>query len=160
MNVVPYNRMAAFRYAEAWALYRNPEYFDFSEIGGDCTNFVSQCLYAGSGVMNFSQHNGWYYNSLNDRAAAWTSVEALFRFLTTNRGPGPFGHETVKNEIYAGDVIQLGKSDGTFYHSLFVLDYSPPAVYVAAHSYDALWRELSTYDAAEIRYIHIDGVRK
>ena len=28
---------------------RNPAYLDFHGLGGDCTNFVSQCLYAGAG---------------------------------------------------------------------------------------------------------------
>ena len=35
-----------------WALLRNPAYLDFHGLGGDCTTFVSQCLYAGAGVMN------------------------------------------------------------------------------------------------------------
>ena len=51
----PYDRAAALRYAEQWALRRNPDFFDFEELGGDCTNFASQCLYAGSRVMNFSE---------------------------------------------------------------------------------------------------------
>ena len=50
----PYDRAAALRYAEQWALRRNPDFFDFEELGGDCTNFASQCLYAGSRVMNFT----------------------------------------------------------------------------------------------------------
>lgn len=28
---------------------RSPAYYDFSRIGGDCTNFASQGLYAGAG---------------------------------------------------------------------------------------------------------------
>ena len=31
-------------YAQKWALSRNPAYYNFDDIGGDCTNFVSQCL--------------------------------------------------------------------------------------------------------------------
>ncbi len=50
----PYDRAAALRYAEQWAMRRNPDFFDFEELGGDCTNFASQCLYAGSRVMNFA----------------------------------------------------------------------------------------------------------
>ena len=47
-----YDRRRAVEYALRWALSRNPEYYDFEDIGGDCTNFVSQCLFAGCGVMN------------------------------------------------------------------------------------------------------------
>ena len=48
-----YNRDAAVAYAEKWALSRNPAFYNFSGIGGDCTNFASQCIYAGSGVMSY-----------------------------------------------------------------------------------------------------------
>ena len=57
---IPYNRTAAVEYANRWAYFRNPEFYDFSAIGGDCTNFVSQCLYAGCGVMNYARENGWF----------------------------------------------------------------------------------------------------
>ena len=38
----PYNRELAVAYAHRWAYGRNPEFFDFQGIGGDCTNFASQ----------------------------------------------------------------------------------------------------------------------
>ena len=41
-----YNRQSAVEYARRWALGRNPAYYDFEGIGGDCTSFVSQCLYS------------------------------------------------------------------------------------------------------------------
>ena len=40
----PYDRLHALKYAQKWALERNPLFYDFADIGGDCTNFVSQCL--------------------------------------------------------------------------------------------------------------------
>lgn len=43
-----YNREKAVEYARRWAYDRNPQYYNFDPIGGDCTNFVSQCLFAGS----------------------------------------------------------------------------------------------------------------
>lgn len=51
IQLLPYNRRAAVAYAHKWAYSRNPAFYDFSEIGGDCTNFASQCLYAGTGIM-------------------------------------------------------------------------------------------------------------
>ncbi len=59
MKQQPYNRLAAVAYAKRWAMARNPAFYDFSELGGDCTNFVSQCVYAGSLVMNFTPTFGW-----------------------------------------------------------------------------------------------------
>ena len=46
----PYDRDAAVAYARRWALSRNPLYYDFEDIGGDCTNFASQYIFAG-GIM-------------------------------------------------------------------------------------------------------------
>ena len=40
-------------YANKWAFSRNPKYYNFDNIGGDCTSFVSQCILAGSNVMNY-----------------------------------------------------------------------------------------------------------
>ena len=89
MIFMEYNRENAVAYAKKWAYGRNPKYYDFSDLGGDCTNFASQCIYAGSGVMNYTPTYGWYYISVNNRAPAWTGVDELYRFLTTNRGAGP-----------------------------------------------------------------------
>ena len=72
IQLLPYNRRAAVSYAHKWAYSRNPAFYDFSEIGGDCTNFASQCLYAGTGIMNFTPEYGWYYIDATDRAPAWT----------------------------------------------------------------------------------------
>lgn len=158
MRTIPYDRGAAAAYAERWALSRNPAYYNFDELGGDCTNFISQCLYAGSGTMNFTPNTGWYYVNLNRRSPAWTGVEFLYRFLTQNRGPGPYARAVGLRELQVGDVIQLGTEDGRYYHSLLVL--SPdPSVYVAAHSQDALWRPLDSYVYGRLRGLHILGVR-
>ncbi|MBQ3571404.1 MAG: amidase domain-containing protein, partial [Clostridia bacterium] len=47
MRVFDYNRQNAVEYAKKWALKRNPKYYNFDNIGGDCTSFASQCLFAG-----------------------------------------------------------------------------------------------------------------
>ena len=39
-----YDRAAAVLYAHRWAYGRNPAFYDYEELGGDCTNFASQCL--------------------------------------------------------------------------------------------------------------------
>lgn len=82
LALLPYDRAAAVRYAHIWAYGRNPRYYDYESIGGDCTNFASQCIYAGAGVMNDTPTFGWYYINANDKAPAWTGVEYLYNFLT------------------------------------------------------------------------------
>ena len=164
-NILPYNPDAAVDYAHRWAFKRNPKYGDFEEMGGDCTNFVSQCLIAGGAVMNGTKDVGWFYYSMNSRAAAWTSAAHLYRFLVNNRGRGPFGHEIALEEVRAGDIVQLkfaGKSD--FSHSLMVVAADAPAmpvnIRIAAHSYDCDERPLNTYSYVMARGIRVDGVRK
>ena len=53
-EIIPYDREAAVRYAHRWAYGRNPRFYNFDELGGDCTNFASQYLYAGTGIMNYT----------------------------------------------------------------------------------------------------------
>lgn len=158
MREFPYDREAAVAYARRWALSRNPAYFDFNDIGGDCTNFASQCLFAGAGIMNYTPVTGWFYRTANDRTASWTGVEYLYSFLVGNESVGPYGHVVPQWEAMPGDLLQLGRADGSFYHTPVILATSPTLL-VAAHTYDALDRPLNSYNYAAIRFIHIDGVR-
>lgn len=160
MRIVDYNRAAAVEYARKWAFQRNPAYYNFENLGGDCTNFASQCLYAGSGVMNYTPTFGWYYRSSSDRSPSWAGVVYLHQFLINNKGPGPFATETDSSEMMPGDIIQFGDQTGRFYHSPVVVAVEPDEIYVAAHTFDAFMRPLSSYMYDQIRYLHIDGVRK
>lgn len=157
-----YNRAAAKEYANEWAYRRNPRFFDFSEIGGDCTNFASQVLYAGSGVMNYTPVYGWFYISANDRTASWTGVNELYNFLVNNRGAGPQARLVGLNEIDVGDIIQLRFSGtGRFDHSPVVMDVglrTPDTILVAAHTNDANCRPLSSYNYNALRPLHIFNV--
>lgn len=154
-----YDRERAYLYAERWAFSRNPLFENYTGIGGDCTNFVSQSIYAGSCVMNYTPTFGWYYISPTDRAAAWTGVAYFYNFLTTNEGIGPYGREVNAGGLEIGDVIQLMREDGTFYHSLLVTGFDESGYLVSAHSNDAFNRPLSSYTFAAARYLHIDGIR-
>ncbi len=162
----PYDRERAVLYAETWALSRNPLFLNFAGRGGDCTNFTSQCLLAGSCTMDFTPDYGWYYISVNDRAPAWTSVDYFYDFITEqpafaaeNRGLGPYGREVDIMELELGDFIQLANAAGEYYHTLIVTGFEPNDILICAHTDDALNRRLSTYNYASFRLIHIDGIR-
>lgn len=157
MAIIPYDPRAAVEYARLWALRRNPAYADFENLGGDCTNFVSQCLFAGAGMMNFTPVYGWYYRTLSDRAPAWSSVRYLHRFLVHNEGPGPRAHELSWRAIQPGDVVQLGDSQRHFYHAALITQVQP-SILVCAHTIDSLDRPLDSYNYANIRFLHIYGV--
>lgn len=154
-----YDEAAAVAYAKRWALLRNPAYLDFHGLGGDCTNFVSQCLYAGAGVMNRTPVYGWYYRTGNNRTASWTGVEYLYRFLTANKGPGPYAREVSREEALPGDVVQLGNREGGFSHTALIVDVREGECYVAAHTLDSWMRPLSSYRQPVRRFLHVLGVR-
>ncbi len=154
-----YLRDRAVQYAEKYALVRNPLFYTFEGIGGNCTNFVSQCVLAGSCTMNYTPIYGWYYLSLNRRSASWSGVEYFYNFMTTNEGVGPFGSLADISTVQVGDAIQLKNPEGIYYHTLIATRIENGEVYVCANSNDALNRPLSSYEYADLRVIHIDGVR-
>ena len=158
MRVIDYRRGDAVAYAKRWALGRNPDYYDFSELGGDCTNFASQCLYAGAGIMNTTPVFGWYYFSPEDRAAAWAGAVYLLRFLLENAGLGPFGRVVDRANVRIGDPIFLLRQDDTPFHTMIVTERTP-TIRIAAHTNDALDRTLRSYTNGRPLYLHIDGVR-
>ncbi len=164
MRTIEYNRQAAVAYARRWAFSRNPVYYDFSRLGGDCTNYASQCLFAGVGVMNFTPDIGWFYRSLNARAAAWTGVEYFGNFLLANNrgvgdGAGPFAKEVSLQELEIGDFVQLGRETGDFYHTPVVVGFARGTPLVAAHSNDVYARSLTAYRFERLRCLHILGAR-
>ena len=62
-----YERQKAIDYARAWALGRNPVYHDYEKYGGDCTNYISQCLHAGNIPFDESGRDvtmKWYWYSI------------------------------------------------------------------------------------------------
>ena len=156
---IGYDRGAVVHYAETWAAGRNPRFPNFDGMGGDCTNFASQCVFAGCGAMNYDPVFGWYCSSLSDRSASWSSVEFFHAFLTGNRSAGPYAEEIGADALQPGDLVQLGNPDGRFYHTPVVLSAKNGEILVAAHTFDALYRPLSSYSYSKLRCLHIVGAR-
>jgi hypothetical protein len=162
-EMIQYNRPAAVAYAHRWAYSRNPAYYNYDKLGGDCTNFVSQCVFAGARVMNYTHTYGWYYLSANNKSPSWSGVEFLYDFLVRGRGgPGPAARETPVSGMAPGDVIQLLFDGKVFQHSLLVVETGPaPAedtILVATHSDDQDNKPLSTYQYQRARFLHIQYV--
>lgn len=155
-----YNRFLAVGYAKKWALSHNPNFYNFGRIGGDCTNFVSQCLLAGGALMNYEKIKGWFYISANNRSASWTDVEFFEKFLTKNIGIGPFAKIAPVEDLEVGDIIQLRQNYYRFNHSLIISKIEDDEIYVCAHSKDVLDFPLSRYPYIERRGLHIIGIRE
>ena len=152
-----YNREAVYEYAKKWAYGRNPKYYNFDPVGGDCTNFVSQCIYAGCKQMNYNRINGWYYINGNNKSPSWTGVEFFYKFLTTNNNLGPKGEETTIDKLEIGDVVQLSFNGQMFSHSLIVVENGTNTnnTLIAAHTYDIFGKSVSEYGYEKYRCIHI-----
>lgn len=153
-----YDRSKAIIYAQKWALGSNPAFYHFGGIGGDCTNFISQCLFAGGGKMNFEK-NGWFYVDSNYRSPSWTSVKFFREFLIENKSIGPFGHLEKLENLQVGDIIQLRQNPTHFNHTLIITNIYGNNIYVCAHSNDALNKSLYDYNFEEAIGIAIDGIR-
>lgn len=153
-----YNRQKVYEYAEKWAYGRNPKYYNFDSVGGDCTNFVSQCIFAGCEQMNYSLINGWYYINGNKKSPSWTGVEFLYNFLLSNNGVGPSGKVCNIDNLNVGDVVQLSFNGVVFSHSLIVIQSGSNAnnTLIASHTYDAFGKSIAEYGFEKYRCVHIE----
>ena len=150
-----YQRTEAVRYALRWALHRNPAYFDYESLGGDCTNFISQVLLAGGAPMDFTEIFGWYYRSANDKAPAWTAVEPLYRYLMRKKGGGVTASLTDLHHLELGDLIQFSFDGTHFQHTAVVTGSRGGVPLVCAHSVDVRQRPMDTYEFRGVRFLHI-----
>lgn len=128
-----FNVAEACNYAETFALNPNPKYKSFENIGGDCTNFISQILYAGG----IKQTKAWspYTNS-------WIRVEDIYLYLTTNKLATKLPNET---SLSKGCLIQFYTPQiGRFFHNGFITYELPNNDYLyCCHSYNKLNYPLS-----------------
>ncbi|MBO5910561.1 MAG: amidase domain-containing protein [Clostridia bacterium] len=156
--MLEYNRELAVRYARKYALKYNAKYFHFNGIGGDCTNFISQCLLAGGGVMNYDKYYGWFYINKDNRSPSWTSVKYLQRFLLSGNNPCFVAKVVPISNLEIGDIIQIRQNPNEFNHSVIITRITPREIYVCAHSNDALDKPLSSYNYIELKGIHIVAI--
>lgn len=161
LRAYDFNRTAMREYA--FKHYNNPNkaFYDFTNLGGDCTNFTSQVIHAGGAPMDSEGKYQWYYYSLNNRSPSWTGVMFLYDYLINNDGLGPHGVDSDFFNVTIGDVIQIDfNDDGIFTHSPVVVQpYIKGSgdlytLTVAARSYDVFNRPILTYPGVK-RYIHL-----
>lgn len=158
-----FSRKDAVDYALEYAINKNPQYFDYTNSGGNCTNYISQCLYAGTKTMNYNKNDGWFYISPSNTSISWANVEPFYNFLTTNKGVGPFASDSTLEIVEIGDIIQLKFSNTlVFSHSLIITkidERTPDGIFICANTKDVKNVPLSHYNYKEYRLIHILGYR-
>ncbi|WP_309119015.1 amidase domain-containing protein [Paenibacillus sp.] len=120
-----YDREAARDYAERHWNEPNPQFIHFDV---DCTNYVSQCLYAGGAPMTYSagRESGWWYRGRSGNrehwSYSWTVAHALHWYLMGGRNEGLAADRAADPaDLSIGDVICYDfDGDGRFEHSAIV----------------------------------------
>ena len=161
-------REDAAAYADRWWQEGNPEFETFAV---DCTNYVSQCLFAGGAPINYTgkRETGWWYKGYAGNrewwSFSWTVSDSLQRYLSTGRSSG-LRAEVVKRpeQLMLGDVIQYDwDGNGQFQHSTIVTAFDAGGMpLVNAHTVSSrhrYWDYRDSYawtDRTVYRFFHIN----
>ena len=153
-----YNRSKAASYARTYAMSYNPNYpnYGYPNGNGDCTNFVSQCVYDGGMPMRIGSTDAyWYYNS-SGRSPSWAGADYFMRHWTKVRSSSYYGRAyevriytkdyimnnkaTFGSFLSIGDIVQvLNETDSKASHSIIVSEKtSNTDINYCAHSANTL----------------------
>ncbi|WP_424767025.1 amidase domain-containing protein [Paenibacillus sp. sgz302251] len=122
---IRYRRDLVAAYADRWWNEGNPAY-ELFEV--NCTNYVSQCIFAGNAAMNYTgkRETGWWYKGRNKGSEwwsfSWAVSNALTNYLTGSKTTG-LRAEVVQSaaDLQLGDVITYDwNGDHRFQHSTIV----------------------------------------
>lgn len=91
--------------------YYNPAYRSFASSGGDCANYVSQCLYAGGMDMITSGTYPWYYKSYSFFSDAWINC---VKHTNHFKNRGNYVSSPTKEDVFPGTAVYYGSSHVTF----------------------------------------------
>ncbi len=125
----PYQRVAAFLYADKWVGRRNEDWPDYAAYGGNCQNFVSQCIHAGNIPMDIQEPGiwKWYGSTPNSKATqfgrspSWSAVKDFLDYVKENEAYGLVAQADAP--YYSGemgDVIHLAPREGDWKHTVLI----------------------------------------
>lgn len=132
VNAAGYDSSTAVSYAHRYAFDYNPAYSNYNSIGGDCANFVSQCLRAGGLEMT----DGWYWYSYDERSTSWASCSNMYNYFKNA------GYTIIENpsddELYDGNpVLYYSSSKGRWSHAAICVGHDGSGnALVSAHNND------------------------
>ena len=170
-----YSASDAAEYAVKWGEDRNGIYPNYNLSGGDCTNFVSQCIYAGGLDMSGSSAtvgivestSNWYCiyikSTLGIRkyevTTSWMRVSDFNTYLSSLVSKSTKTTlSSLISSCSAGDVVQLAdKTTGTPYHSIIINAKDSTTAYFCGHSSDRSDENVKTYlDDSTDKFILFD----
>ncbi len=155
-----YSYQNAVAYANRYALSYNPAYENYNSIGGDCANFVSQCLYAGGLPMT----DKWFFrrdaSGKSSRTSPWSTANGLFNYVSAYCGTAVVNPQN--SEVTAGNPVFYYKaSKGRYSHAAICVGVSPTGVpLVDAHNEDRLrvaWTLGDSWSKRAVVNIHGNG---
>lgn len=139
-----YSRIKAVNYAIKYASNPNTQYryFPIQDYnGGDCTNFTSQCLFAGEVPMVFSGKNIWWYNN-NGWSVSWATAHSLYWYLKVNAHNNLYGAKGTEvssvSLLEKGDIIFYRNSYGNLTHSAIITSFDNDIPLISQHSPEVL----------------------
>lgn len=161
-----YDRAKARRYAETWWNGANPKYMRF-EV--DCTNFVSQCLFAGGAPMNYTgkRESGWWYQGKDGSrelwSFSWAVAHSLQSFLASSQSGLRANVVAAPHRLAVGDVICYDwDGNGRYQHNTIVTGFDALGMpLVNAHTTDSRMRYWDYRDSyawtpnTRYRFFHI-----
>jgi len=158
---VAYDRDAAVAYANQYVGARNASYADHSAGGGNCQNFASQCLAAGSLAADRRSSLSWIPES-----GCWVGVNSFLSYLK-NAGAG--GIAALANAPYyngeKGDIIAMGLGD-EYQHVVIITDVVSDEAgetvdyLIASNTTDLRRFPLSAYTLQNQMLIRVYGTQK
>ncbi len=161
-----YSASDAVAYAEEY--YDTPynsAYPDWTSYGGDCANFISQCLYAGGKSMKGTpgtsaaaqDWSNWFSTGSScdtkNVSSTWRGANAFKSYWQSNASSYSTFTSVNANAYsygFKGDAVSLLNSNGSAYHTLIIVGYDSTNrdFIVAAHTSNTKTAHLSDYSPA------------
>ncbi|MBR0418231.1 MAG: amidase domain-containing protein [Erysipelotrichaceae bacterium] len=168
--VKAYDRDKAVAYADTYYHERNKDWYNFTDEGGNCQNYASQCLLQGGIEMDFYGEEQWkcYINDpdydpyINEdetpegRTRSWVNVGYFYNYAKYNEGKGLVA-EANANLYYAqpSDIIMVG--NGGLAHTVIVSKVVDGHILVDSNSIDMKDYPIEAYTYTDIMLIKILG---
>lgn len=165
-----YDRNKAVAYADKYYHERNPLWYNFTDEGGNCQNYASQCMMEGGIALDYFGEEQWkcyvedpnYEPEINEeetaygRTRSWVNVGYFYNYAKWNEGKGMVADANV-NLYYAqpGDIIIVGNNGLS--HTVIVSKVVDGHILVNSNSIDMKDYPVEAYTYTTIMLIKILG---
>ena len=165
-----YDRQKAVAYADQYYHQRNPIWYNFTDEGGNCQNYASQCMLEGGISLDYDGEEQWkcyvedpdYEPEINEeekpagRTRSWVNVGYFYNYAKWNEGKGMVADVNV-NLYYAqpGDIILVGNNG--LAHTVIVSKVVDGHILVNSNSIDMKDYPIEAYTYTTVMLIKILG---